>query len=75
MHDVADPWVLWNPTPAATAEVIATVREHRAGSEPFDVVISGRTLEQPAQARAVVEPIEQAGSTWWLEGFRPEPDS
>ncbi|MDT3445853.1 LLM class flavin-dependent oxidoreductase [Pseudofrankia sp. BMG5.37] len=65
----------WNPTPAAVTEVISAVREQRASTDPFDVVINGRTPEQRAAARAVVEPIEAAGATWWLEGFRPEPGS
>ncbi|WP_007517907.1 LLM class flavin-dependent oxidoreductase [Pseudofrankia saprophytica] len=63
----------WNPTPAAVAEIVAALREQRVNADPFDVVITGRTAEQPAAARAAVEPIAAAGATWWLEGFRPEP--
>nr|WP_307874944.1 LLM class flavin-dependent oxidoreductase [Frankia nepalensis] len=63
----------WNPTPAAVTEIVTGVREQRASADPFDVVITGRTAEQPAEARATVEPIAAAGATWWLEGFRPMP--
>ncbi|MGF7235596.1 MAG: LLM class flavin-dependent oxidoreductase [Frankia sp.] len=63
----------WAPTPAVVAEIVAAIGETRAGTDPFDVVISGRTRpEQPAEARETVEPIAAAGATWWLEAFRPQ---
>ena len=63
----------WKPTAAVVAEIVAAVGEQRAGTDPFDVVITGRTRpDQPAAARETVEPIATAGATWWLEGFRPQ---
>jgi alkanesulfonate monooxygenase SsuD/methylene tetrahydromethanopterin reductase-like flavin-dependent oxidoreductase (luciferase family) len=61
----------WNPTPEAVAEIVRVVAEHRTGTDPFDVVITGRT--QPVDAAARIEPLAAAGATWWLEGFRPQP--
>jgi hypothetical protein len=64
----------WAATPEIVAEIAAAVGEHRASSEPFDVVITGRTSPgEPAQAKETVAAIEAAGATWWLEGFRPAP--
>jgi alkanesulfonate monooxygenase SsuD/methylene tetrahydromethanopterin reductase-like flavin-dependent oxidoreductase (luciferase family) len=64
----------WQPTPAVVTEIIAGVHAHRTGTDPFDVVITGRTeADQPAKARETVEAIAAAGATWWLEGFRPQP--
>lgn len=47
------------------------VAGQRESTDPYDVVITGRT--KPAAAPATVEPIAAAGATWWLEGFRPQP--
>ena len=41
--------------------------QHRAGPEPFDVVLTGETPADAAAARQVVEPYAEAGLTWWLE--------
>jgi hypothetical protein len=40
---------------------------------PFDVVYSAPPTpgDDPARARAQVEPYEQAGVTWWLEQIYP----
>ncbi|RAY15055.1 LLM class flavin-dependent oxidoreductase [Actinomadura craniellae] len=64
----------WEPTPEVVAEIVATVAEHRTGTGPFDVVITGRTPpEDTAAAQDTVGSIAAAGATWWLEGFRPQP--
>lgn len=64
----------WKPTAAVVTEILAAVGEHRNSTEPFDVVMTGRTRpDQPAAARETVEAIAAAGATWWLEGFRPQP--
>lgn len=68
----------WNPTPAAVAEIVAGVREHRGeltdSAGAFDVVITGRTdAGKPEAAVEEVGLIAEAGATWWLEGFRPAP--
>lgn len=62
----------WQPTARVVTEIVAIVADHRDSTDPFDVVMTGRT--QPgAMGRELVEPIEAAGATWWLEGFRPQP--
>lgn len=62
----------WKPTAAVVTEIVAAIGEQRTSTDPFDVVITGRTSpDQPAAARETVEPIAAAGATWWLEGFRP----
>lgn len=64
----------WKATPQVVAEIVDTVGEQRDSTDPFDVVITGRTEpDQPAAARDTVEPIAAAGATWWIEGFRPGP--
>jgi alkanesulfonate monooxygenase SsuD/methylene tetrahydromethanopterin reductase-like flavin-dependent oxidoreductase (luciferase family) len=60
------------PTPAAVAEIVATVSGLRDSGGPFDVVITGTTQpDEPAAAAELTGSIEAAGATWWLEGFRP----
>lgn len=64
----------WRPTPAAVTELVATIGELRSSTDPFDVVITGRTLAtEPAAARETTAAIAAAGATWWVEGFRPGP--
>ena len=64
----------WAPTAAVVEEIVATIGKQRDSTDPFDVVMTGRTeAEQPAAARDTVEPLAAAGATWWLEGFRPQP--
>jgi hypothetical protein len=63
----------WQPTAAVVTETVAAVGEQRESTDPFDVVITGRTPpEQPAAARETAEVIAAAGATSWLEGFRPQ---
>ncbi|MFB9318154.1 LLM class flavin-dependent oxidoreductase [Cryptosporangium minutisporangium] len=63
----------WAPTPAAVTDVVTTIGEHRGTLDGFDVVVTGRTPDEQPAARDLVEPIAEAGATWWLEGFRPVP--
>jgi hypothetical protein len=35
----------------------------------FDVMVAGGTPADPAAARAIVDPYEHAGATWWSEGL------
>jgi alkanesulfonate monooxygenase SsuD/methylene tetrahydromethanopterin reductase-like flavin-dependent oxidoreductase (luciferase family) len=50
-------------------ELVEYVHRHREGREAgtFEVVLGGRTPGEPAKARAVIEPLAQAGATWWDE--------
>jgi alkanesulfonate monooxygenase SsuD/methylene tetrahydromethanopterin reductase-like flavin-dependent oxidoreductase (luciferase family) len=48
--------------------IVAYVREHRRSKDPFDVVIGGRTPDDPARAATLLAPYAGAGLTWWVEG-------
>lgn len=50
-----------------------TVRETRAwytargAAAPFDIVVEGETVPDPATAARAVQPWSEAGASWWLE--------
>ena len=44
---------------------------HRTGGAPFDVMVGGTTPEDPAAARDLLEPLAEAGMTWWQETADP----
>lgn len=50
-------------------ELVAYVLGHRAGpgQAPFEVVLGGRTPGDAGAARAAIEPLAEAGATWWDE--------
>jgi alkanesulfonate monooxygenase SsuD/methylene tetrahydromethanopterin reductase-like flavin-dependent oxidoreductase (luciferase family) len=56
-------------TPAAVANVANWVAEHREDpSMPFDIVVEGQSSGSDASTdRSIVEPLAQAGATWWME--------
>jgi hypothetical protein len=59
-------------TPPQVREMIAYIERHRTNQDAFDVVISGRMHEKPAQEAAEALPqYASAGATWWLEAFWP----
>lgn len=47
----------------------AYVLRHREDRQdrPFEIVLGGRTPGDSAKARAVIEPLVEAGATWWDE--------
>ena len=48
------------------------VKAHRGAKTPFDIVVSGETPgDNLEQARAKLEPLAEAGATWWLESIGP----
>jgi alkanesulfonate monooxygenase SsuD/methylene tetrahydromethanopterin reductase-like flavin-dependent oxidoreductase (luciferase family) len=47
--------------------IVAYVREQGAADRHFDVVLSGRTEANGRAARTLLDPLEDAGMTWWLE--------
>ena len=49
--------------------IAAYVRAQRPGEGPFDVVIGGRTPNDPGRAAATLAPYAEAGLTWWVEGI------
>jgi alkanesulfonate monooxygenase SsuD/methylene tetrahydromethanopterin reductase-like flavin-dependent oxidoreductase (luciferase family) len=53
-------------------QLLAVVRRHRADpAAPFDLLLGGMTPEDPAAARAMLEPLAEAGMTWWQETVDP----
>jgi alkanesulfonate monooxygenase SsuD/methylene tetrahydromethanopterin reductase-like flavin-dependent oxidoreductase (luciferase family) len=54
------------PGPEALAEVVDEVRELRGSDDAFDVVVTGPPGTDPA-------PWVDAGATWCLTGFGPQP--
>lgn len=51
-----DPWML------LTAAALATSR-----ISPFEVVVGGLSPGDPAKAHETIEPLANAGATWWDE--------
>ncbi|MEU8222008.1 LLM class flavin-dependent oxidoreductase [Kribbella sp. NPDC048915] len=49
-------------------DLIAFIGEQRAGRDAtYDVIVGGISPGDPAQARALIEPLAEAGATWWDE--------
>jgi alkanesulfonate monooxygenase SsuD/methylene tetrahydromethanopterin reductase-like flavin-dependent oxidoreductase (luciferase family) len=50
-------------------ELVAYVLKHRNDRQgrPFEIVLGGQTPGDPAKSRAVIEPLAEAGATWWDE--------
>jgi len=70
MPDLADPL-----TPERTAEMSAALAAARpADAGPVDLVVSGSTAS-PAEAAELAGAHEDAGATWWQEGFDPWADA
>jgi alkanesulfonate monooxygenase SsuD/methylene tetrahydromethanopterin reductase-like flavin-dependent oxidoreductase (luciferase family) len=59
------------PDAAELRDLIGYVARHRgAPMEGFDVIVGGATPAGPG-ARAVIEPLAEAGATWWDERQDP----
>ena len=55
-------------SPQAVAGIAAWMAEHRASTDPFEIVTEGVTSgTDPAADRARLEPLARAGATWWIE--------
>jgi alkanesulfonate monooxygenase SsuD/methylene tetrahydromethanopterin reductase-like flavin-dependent oxidoreductase (luciferase family) len=50
-------------------DLVAYIHEHRGDrrAEPFEIVLGGRTPGDPTKAGAIIEPLAEAGATWWDE--------
>jgi alkanesulfonate monooxygenase SsuD/methylene tetrahydromethanopterin reductase-like flavin-dependent oxidoreductase (luciferase family) len=56
--------------PQDLAEIRTFIAAQRSTAAPFDLVMTGSTPGSDAQkSRAVVQPFEAAGLTWWLENL------
>ena len=40
---------------------------------PFDIVVEGKTPDDPALAGAAIAPLAEAGATWWTEADWSDP--
>jgi alkanesulfonate monooxygenase SsuD/methylene tetrahydromethanopterin reductase-like flavin-dependent oxidoreductase (luciferase family) len=58
--------------PDELRELLAVVHRHREDpAAPFDVLLGGTTPPDPAAAQAMLEPLAEAGMTWWQETVDP----
>lgn len=49
-------------------EVVTWMREHRENDDPFEVIVEGVTPgDDPAAATTKLQPLANAGATWWIE--------
>ena len=49
-------------------DLVAFVNEQRTDtSTPYDVIVGGVSPADPARSRALIEPLAEAGATWWDE--------
>jgi len=55
-------------TPDEIREISAYIGKHRTSDGPFDICLSGMLpAKRLAEDRAIVQPYEEAGATWWIE--------
>ncbi len=63
-----------NMKPEDIRAIKAFIAEHRTSTAPFDIATGGNTPgDDPARAHAQIEPLIEAGATWWCEFVLPEP--
>lgn len=58
------------PAVGEVRELVSYVHEQRPDAlrdRPFEVVLGGKTPYDPDQARDLIEPLAEAGATWWDE--------
>ncbi len=60
-------------TPDDLSAVVATIRRHRVGDAPFDVVVADPVEVGTEAAADRVRAFQQAGATWWLSKPGPRP--
>jgi hypothetical protein len=52
------------------ADIVAEVRTRRAeegSTRQYDIIAQGTTPADPEAAGAIVQPIADAGATWWVD--------
>ncbi len=54
-------------TPGDLREMTVWIKDHRATSDPFDIVLEGRIPARPGDAVSLLGPYAEAGATWWLD--------
>lgn len=58
------------PTAEVIGEIAAYAAAHRPSTEPFDLAVAG-THEPGADLTDWLQDLEQAGATWWRDGWIP----
>ena len=61
-----DDWML---APDDVRSIVEIVREHREGSEPFDVAVALSDEGDAARRADMIAEYSDAGVTWWMEGI------
>ena len=59
-------------TPESLTEMVSYINAHRTGDDGFDVTVAGMALDDPENAHERLAALEEAGMTWWREGWNPE---
>jgi hypothetical protein len=63
-------------TPTDIQELKMFLEQHRPQGTPFDIVIEGETPgDDPVAAANLVQPLAQAGVTWWIESVWATPET
>ncbi|HBE29163.1 MAG TPA: LLM class flavin-dependent oxidoreductase [Ktedonobacter sp.] len=63
-------------TPADIQALKTFSEHHRPGGTPFDIVMEGETPgDDPVAATALLQPLAQAGVTWWIESVWATPET
>jgi hypothetical protein len=55
------------PPPVDQVRDLVTYVHEQRGDGPFEIVLGGVSPGNPAQARELIEPLIEAGATWWDE--------
>ena len=63
-------------TPADIQTMKTFIEKHRSLTTPFDIVMEGETPgDDPVAATIILQPLAQAGVTWWLEAVWASPET
>ena len=63
-------------TPADIQALKTFSEHHRPQGTPFDIVMEGETPgDDPVAATALLQPLAQAGVTWWIEAVWATPET
>ncbi|MBO0812247.1 MAG: hypothetical protein J2P23_09405, partial [Microlunatus sp.] len=55
------------PEPSEVRELVDFIAGRRPTMTGYEVVVGGTTPGDPVAARAIIEPLAEAGATWWDE--------
>lgn len=64
-----------SPTPTEFRQMAGYIKTHRASNTPFDIIAEGKTPgDDRIQAAAQLQPLAEAGATWWNETMWDAPN-